>query len=213
MDVNSQISIAGPARDATPGKQPPAPADEPSDADLAKLAADGDQNAAGILINRYQPMVRRFLRKLTSKDDIADDLAQDTFVRLLRYIDRYDPKYPMRTWLLTIARRLSINRHQREKKMIVVDEFKGLPANTENPLLSAEQHDEHNALKQKLDQAMTHLTEPQRQAVLLFHQQELSVQQVASVMGMPIGTVKSHLHRARAAMRKILSATDTEQAS
>ncbi|MBI1370082.1 MAG: sigma-70 family RNA polymerase sigma factor [Planctomycetes bacterium] len=195
-------------RTSSGGRPAPAAAAcvEPDDADLARRAAAGDPSAAGQLIERYQAMVRKFLRRLTGRDDLADDLAQDTFVRLLRYVDRYDPKYPMRTWLLTIARRLTINRAQRDRRMIATDDFSYHRCEGPQPGDAAQKGDEQRRLRAQLGKALSTLSEAQRQAVVLFHQQELSVQEVAQVMGLPVGTVKSHLHRGRAAMRKLLIA-------
>src|SRR5437016_5467363 len=73
------------------------------DGELARLVTRGDRSAAAVLIDRHQPAVFGFLRKLTGRPDLAEDLAQDTFVRLLKNAHRYDPQYPMRRWLLTIA--------------------------------------------------------------------------------------------------------------
>jgi len=177
---------------------------EPADGELAQRAAGGDRSAASVLIQRHHPAVRRFLRRLTGRDDLADDLAQDTFVRLLRYIDRYDPSYPMRTWLLTIARRLTINHARRDRRSIPSDDFSRVQSNGPAPSEPVEQMDQQALLRKQLDAALTVLTDRQRQAVVLFHQQQLSVQDVAEVMGLPTGTVKSHLHRGRAAMRQYL---------
>lgn len=175
-----------------------------SDGDLAVRAASGDRSAAAELITRYHESVRRFLRRLTGREDLADDLAQDTFVRMLRYAHRYDPKYPMRTWLLVIARRLSIRQGQRLKRQVTVDEWHQADESSPDPMALAGSRDDHEMLRRKLQAAIEKLTDPQRQAVVLFHQQGLSVQEVAEVMKVPVGTVKSHLHRGRATMRKIL---------
>jgi RNA polymerase sigma-70 factor, ECF subfamily len=174
------------------------------DGELARRVAAGDAQAAGELVHRYQASVRRFLRRLTGRDDLADDLAQDTFVRMLSYAGRYDPKYPMRTWLLTIARRLSINRGRRNGRVVLTDQFLGTQAVETAPDEQVIRADSQQALRIRLNDAMKELTDSQREALLLFHQQGLGVNEVAEVMGLPAGTVKSHLHRGRAAMRRIL---------
>ena len=178
--------------------------DERDDGQLARLAAEGDRLAAAELIQRYQGAVRRFLRRLTGRDDVADDLAQDTFVRMLNYAGRYDPKYPMRTWLLTIARRLSINRGRHSGRVVLTDNFFGSQTVEGAPDQSVIREDSQRALRARLNAALEELTESQREAILLFHQQGLGVTEVAEVMGLPVGTVKSHLHRGRAALRRVL---------
>ena len=69
----------------------------------------------------------------------------------------------------------------------------------------ANRADHNRLLANRLQSAMPHLSDPQRQAIVLFHQQDLNLQEVAAVMGVPVSTVKSHLHRGRLAMRKILA--------
>ncbi len=177
---------------------------EPADAALILQVARGDRAAGETLINRHQATVRSFLRKLTRRDDVADDLAQETFLRLLRYAENYDPKYPMRTWLLTIARRLSINRLRRADTKQTALPDAPLVSREPDPaqVVGDDEHRRH--LRLRLDKALSQMTEPQRTALTLFHQQGLSIEEVAAVMESPTGTVKSHLHRGRAAMRSIL---------
>lgn len=193
-----------------PSVGPPGSGDDRSDGALASLAAEGDREAAGELIDRYQATVRRFLLRLTGRADIADDLAQDTFVRMLRYADRFDDRHSMRTWLLTIARRLSINRGRRESRRQSVEGFPFLVGREADPADAAIAGDERRLLRTRLAAAMSVLTESQRQAIALFHEQGLSVDEAASVMGLPTGTVKSHLHRGRAALRRVLGAAAPE---
>ncbi len=180
------------------------------DGDLASRTAKGDSSAATELVNRYQGYVRRFLRRLTGRDDLADDLAQDTFVRMLSYADRYDPKYPMRTWLLTIARRLAINRNRHDQRVIHTEDFPTLATRELAPDFAVAAADAQQNLRARLNESMQCLTDSQREAVLLFHQQGLGVNDVAEVMGLPVGTVKSHLHRGRAALRKYLGDEENE---
>ena len=188
----------------SPSRDLPVPVDTRHDGELARLVASGDSSAATELVNRYQGSVRRFLRRLTGRDDLADDLAQDTFVRMLSYAGRYDPKYPMRTWLLTIARRLSINRGRHDGRMVPTVQFLGSQAVEGSPDQAVTQADTQRALRARLHGALHQLSDSQREALLLFHQQGLGVGEVAEVMGLPVGTVKSHLHRGRAALRRIL---------
>jgi RNA polymerase sigma-70 factor (ECF subfamily) len=184
--------------------------DSQDDAALMRRLARGELAAGGVLVERHQAMVRRFLLRLTGRADRADDLAQDTFVRMIRYAGRFDPAYSLRTWLLTIARRLSINQARGDGRVIGAEPWDWTD-DQPPPHESVDRQDESDHLRRKLDAAIRQLSPAQRQALLLFHQQELTVQEVARVMEVPIGTVKSHLHRARAAMRKILGPMPQEQ--
>lgn len=187
---------------------------QPSDAELARLVAEGDRRAAAVLVQRHQLMVRAFLYRLTGRDDLADDLAQETFVRVLRYAERYDSRYPMRAWLLTIARRLWINHLRRSgrlygparRPMDLSPATEQIASSAPGPAEQASRNDDQALLHGQLAQALQEISESQRTAVLLFHQQELTLEEAAKVMKMPIGTIKSHLHRGRAALRRLLSA-------
>lgn len=181
------------------------PADDRSDQELVTLAVSGDREAGGLLVGRYERRVRLFLLKLCGDASLADDLAQDTFIRMLKYLHRYDPQYAMQTWLLTIARRLWINHITRTKPTVSDVALHGTHSGEETPIARLMEEDELERQRKKLNTGLAALSESQRQAVVLFHQQELSIQEVSEVMEMPIGTVKSHLHRARANLRNLLT--------
>ncbi|MEX2671798.1 MAG: RNA polymerase sigma factor [Phycisphaeraceae bacterium] len=186
-----------------------------SDSELARRAGHGDRQAAGLLVERYQTMVRHFLRRLTRCSATADDLAQETFVRMLRYAGNYDDRYTMRTWLLTIARRLSINHGRTRGRTIGGDAWQsgdGAVSPVDDPGDRVADDEQNHQLRHALDAAIAELPNAQREAVLLFHQQGLSIRETADVMGVPTNTVKSHLHRGRAGLRAMLghlAETDT----
>lgn len=173
------------------------------------MTARGDRSAAGILVQRHQKPVRSFLLRLAGREDVANDLAQETFLRVLKYADRYDPKYSMRTWLLTIARRLWINhirkQSRRDRGREASEMTESVASNTPGPAELAGAADERGVTRQMLDSALLGLTDPQRTALILVHQQGLTLAETAEVMKMPLGTVKSHLHRGRATLRDILA--------
>ncbi len=176
-----------------------------SDAALAKQVAAGDRAAGEALVVRHEQVVRSFLRRVCFDGSMVDDLAQETFLRLLRYADRYDPAYPMRTWLLTIARRLSITAGQKKLRLSDPETLAHITPTTgaaEPPLDRQDRLEHANVL---LTRAMRRLSEPQRVALTLFYQQNLPIEEMGRVMEMPASTVKSHLHRARAALQASLS--------
>lgn len=179
----------------------------PSDGALAQRWAEGDRAAGAMLVERHQAVVRAFLRRLVPRADWADDLAQETFLRLLRHADRYDPKYPMRTWLLTIARRLFLNHAQLAVHRPSDAQVDALVTRDTSHELHVEVQDEQAHQRVMIDQALARLSEPQRTALVLFYQQDQSVEQIAQVMEVPQGTVKSHLSRGRIAMRHLLLQT------
>jgi RNA polymerase sigma-70 factor (ECF subfamily) len=157
-----------------------------------------------MLIDRHQTALRWFLRRITGREDLADDLAQDTFVRVLRHAGSYDPRYPMRTWLFTIARRLSINQARSKHERFMTSESETMADRRPTPVDVAIADDERAVMRRRVQAGLAQLTEPQRAALLLVHQQGMQVDEVAAALGLPVGTVKSHLHRGREALRQIL---------
>ncbi|MEM6504656.1 MAG: RNA polymerase sigma factor [Planctomycetota bacterium] len=178
-----------------------------SDGQLAARVASGDQAAAEEIVRRHQAPVRGFLRAVCYDRSAVDDLAQETFLRALKHAGRFDAKYPMRGWLLTIARRLSINHGQKANRRraaagIEPDQLRNEKA--AGPSDQLEQQEQQTLAKDLVQQAVTRLTEPQRAAIVMHYQQGLPLDQIAEALEMPIGTVKSHLYRGRQRMKELL---------
>lgn len=177
------------------------------DAQLATRVAAGDQTAAEELVRRNQASVRRFLQSVCYDRQAVDDLAQETFLRALKHAGRFDPKYPMRGWLFTIARRLSINHgdKQRRRKTETGLEPNQLSDQTQHePERQLETQEQQELTRTMIDKAMQHLSEPQRVMIAMHYQQGLALDEIAGLMDTPLGTVKSHLHRGRKRMKEIL---------
>ena len=177
------------------------------DGQLAARVASGDAVAAEELVRRHQAPVRGFLRAVCYDRSAIDDLAQETFLRALKHAGRFDPKYPMRGWLLTIARRLSINHGQKQKRRRPAAGIEPNQLQTDSnnsPSSQLEQEELQTLSRQLVEQAMDRLTEPQRVTIAMHYQQGLPLDQIAELLNMPVGTVKSHLHRGRQRMRELL---------
>ncbi|MEM1354169.1 MAG: RNA polymerase sigma factor [Planctomycetota bacterium] len=182
------------------------PLDGADDGMLASLVANGDRSAAAELVRRHQAAVRGFLRVVCYDRSATDDLAQETFLRAIRYAERYDPKYPMRGWLLTIARRLSINHGNktRRRRPAAGVELERVVSDTAQPDAGLDEAEQQALTKRMVADAMQKLSEPQRIAIALHYQQGLPLEEIAHRLAMPIGTVKSHLHRGRKRMKQLL---------
>ena len=142
--------------------------------------------------------------RITHDADAAHDCAQDAFIRAYRALHQYDPAYPFGPWIFRITTNASLNFIQRGRgREITVEELPEDPEPLETgPELSAVRKEE---LQEVLD-AMAQLPPAYRAALTLRHIQQLSYQEVADALGIPLGTVKTHLHRARAALKVKLEA-------
>jgi RNA polymerase sigma-70 factor (ECF subfamily) len=178
------------------------------DADLVRRSLAGDQRACRDLVRRYQRPVFSVLMRVVRRAEDAEDLAQETFVRMFRALERYDPERPFTAWLFTIATRLAID-HLRRRRVQTVSLTVSEPGSSEERELDVEdpglKPDEvtSNAEEERITQGLIDsLPEHYRIVVLLRHQQDLSYEEIAEALNLPLGTVKARIHRARALLKQ-----------
>lgn len=177
------------------------------DAEIIRRALTGDQRACRDLVLRYQRQVFSVLMRVVRRAEDAEDLTQETFVRMFRALDRYDPERPFTAWLFTIATRLGID-HLRRRRIQTFSLTISEPGSTEERTIDVEdpglKPDEitSNAEEEKRAQELIDsLPEHYRIVVVLRHQQDLSYEEIAEALNMPLGTVKARIHRARALLK------------
>lgn len=174
------------------------------EARLIAQAAAGDARAAEAFIRAHQQSLFAYILRLSGRPDVAEDIVQEAFVRVLTNLHRFDTRYRFSTWLFTIARRLYVNACQKHKPAYdtdIVGAFQGRGARPETMVI----RDETRGLaKDALQRALLKLSGQQREILVLFHQLDWPISLIAQHVGMPEGTVKSHLHRGRKALRRLL---------
>lgn len=170
---------------------------------VIELAAAGDRSAAELLIRSHQTSLYSYLLRLSGRPEVAEDVVQDAFVRVLTNLERFDPRFRFSTWLFTIAKRLYVNACQKHRPLYDSELVGNWRGGDDDPSLPAMQQEERGKARLSIDRALAELGEEQRQIVLLFHQQEWPIAQIAQHMHMPEGTIKSHLHRGRKRMRRL----------
>jgi RNA polymerase sigma-70 factor (ECF subfamily) len=171
------------------------------DASLAARSAAGDREAFGALVERHQAQVRRVCRAVTLDDHDADDAAQDAFLSALDRIETYDRGRPFGPWLMRIATNAAIDllRRRNVRRTEVLDEaFAG--SSTDSPAHDAERAE----LRARIQQALAALPERQRAAVTLFDLEGYAHAEIAAVLGIPEGTVRSDVFHARRKLREAL---------
>lgn len=176
------------------------PLDTRADELLAIRCQLGERAAFDALISRWHDPLWRYLRGLAGSDDAAADLAQDTWLRVLRGISSLREPASLRAWLFGIARRVAMDRLRRSYARPRADEIEldELPATEEadvEPDLAI------------LDAALATLPLADREALTLFYLRELSIDEMAKLIEVPAGTIKSRLFRARRALRDQLEKT------
>lgn len=172
---------------------------------LIRRILAGDKTAAEELVRAHQPSLFAYMLRMTARPEVAEDVVQEAMVRALTNLHRYDPRFRFSTWLFTIAKRLHVNAVQRLAPSFDTDTVSAAGSRTWEPqsatLATAQTTgNRHEALKDALES----LTPDQREAIILFYQLQWSVEQIGEYLDCPVGTIKSHLHRARKRMRDVL---------
>jgi RNA polymerase sigma-70 factor (ECF subfamily) len=172
---------------------------------LAEQSAQRNPNAFKILVLRYQRMVFFYLNNFPFPEQIREDLAQETFLRAYRSIDRFDPERgaAFSTWLLTIARNLALNERARagfrkEQSGGLRDEEHGRIEKGPQEIL------EERSLISRVQEAIGRLPDKFHTAVVLSYFDELSLEEIAQIEHCPVGTVKSRVFRGKQILREIL---------
>jgi len=185
------------------------------DRELATLAARGRELAFRELLTRYERPVFSLIYRMVRDRTLAEDLAQEAFIRAFNAIGTYKTSYKFSNWIFKIANNHTID-YLRKRKLDTVS-IDGSPhastadqvsqsrlvieSGDENP------HDyvEHRELGAQIEVAISHLREEYRTVILLRHVEGYAYDEIAEIMALPLGTVKTYLHRARGELRKSLA--------
>jgi RNA polymerase sigma-70 factor, ECF subfamily len=179
---------------------------------LIRKAKNGDGAAIAALIQSQQDALYAFMLRMSGRPDVAEDIVQEAFVRVLKNIDRFDSRFRFSTWLFTIAKRLYLNAMQKYKPVYDSETVGARTSDCDTPGAFSEDVEQLANVRTLLDAAIADLGEQQREIILLFHQQNWPIADIAEFMGMPTGTIKSHLHRARNRMRRFIESHETYMA-
>lgn len=160
------------------------------DAALVRRCLQGQNDAMRLLIERFQAEVFGMCVRLLTHQQDAEDVTQETFIRVFRSLHRWDTNRPLRPWILGIA----VNRcrtwlSQRGRRPELADYLQDTPAR-ETP-------DDAGELVSEIRTALADLRPEYRSVFILFHEQGRSYEEIAEVHGRPVGTIKTWLHRTR----------------
>ena len=177
--------------------------EKPSDRDLVLQLQEGSLDALGVLYDRHQRLVFRTSLVITGDEDAASDLLQDVFLRLFRFASKIDPLRPLEPWLYRMTTNLAydwVKRRNRWPKPLedIADWLAGTGKNP--PYEEVEKNDEW----EQVQKAVLALPLSQRVVVVLYYLNDLSLQEIADNLSLPVGTVKSRLHYGRIALKKRL---------
>jgi len=166
----------------------------------------GDAAATRALVNAHKDRLFAFIWRMIRNHHDAEEVCQDAFLKAFASLDSFSTQFRFSTWLFTIAYRVCLNHMRRRKPLSGEIDMDSLePAGADSPAELALASEHAAELSRQVWSAVNDLSAPQRAAVLLFYRYEQSCQEIAQVLQLPVATVKSHLHRARARLRDTLS--------
>lgn len=181
------------------------PGDEEEDAVLAR-AVNGDLEAFGILVEKYEKRVFRVARRLCGCDDDAWDITQESFIRAMNAMRGFDRSYRFFTWIYRIVSNVAINHHRKHGRRSEVefqDDY-GYEGQTVTPDM-AHLNAAADQLALLVGRAVETLSDPLRSVFVLRVDQELSYTEIAETLGIAVGTVMSRLNRARNQVRAMVA--------
>ena len=184
------------------------------DADVVALAQEGREVAYRELIRRYERPVFSLVFRMVRDRATAEDLAQETFIKVLNNIEKYVPEFKFSSWLFKIANNLAID-HLRRRHIQTVS-MDGAPDATTASQIEATSFElashgesaleelEAKELGTAIEQAISALRPEYRSCIMLRHVEGRSYEEIAATLDLPLGTVKTYIHRARHELRKAL---------
>ena len=186
-----------------------------TDQEIVVLARAGQEAAYRELIRRYERPLFSLLYRMVRDRELAEDLAQETFIKALNAIESYRPEYKFSSWIFKIANNAAID-HLRRRELDTLS-LEGSPhAETpeaveatalqigdrqESPLDAVEARE----LGGQIEQAIAQLRPEYRSCILLRHVEGRAYEEIAEILALPLGTVKTYIHRARNELRQALA--------
>ncbi len=176
---------------------------------LLHRAQHGDYEAFEALYHALEPAVRRFIRRLIGAHELEDDLIQVIFLALFQHIKRIDPPEHLRPYVYRMARNRCYDELRRQGRYQVLsmdDDAVEVVVSFAGASEAPSQEDAAYWLLLQLDvrEAMERLPELQRQALILYAEEELSYAEIATAMDTSVGTIKSRIHHAKKSLRRLL---------
>jgi RNA polymerase sigma-70 factor, ECF subfamily len=177
-----------------------------ADRELVATAAQGLEGGFEELVRRYQRPISAYVYRMVGDYDIALDLTQEIFIKIYASLSRYRPEFKFSTWIYKIAHNAAIDHLRRnagrERSINGGTESEPQQLAIESKGLSPEQQSEREERRIEIESVVRLLPTAYRELIVLRHSQDLTYEEIVEVTGLPLGTVKNRLFRAREMMRQ-----------
>ena len=179
-----------------------------ADGELVQTAIAGREASFDELVRRYQRPIAAYVYRMVGDYDAALDLTQEVFIKVYNSLSRYRSEFKFSTWIYKIAHNAAIDHLRRYavREQAITSGFEGErhEISIESRRLTPEQESELEERRSEIEQVVDSLPSAYRELIVLRHSHDLSYEEIAEVTGLPLGTVKNRLFRAREAMRDLL---------
>jgi RNA polymerase sigma-70 factor (ECF subfamily) len=173
---------------------------------LVVRAIKGREDGFNELVRRYQRPIAAYVYRMVGDYDSALDLTQEVFIKIYSSLERYRPEFKFSTWIYKIAHNASVDhlRRNSSREQALTSEVDGeeRELTVMSRKLSPEQEYAVEERRAEIERVVRQLPAPYRELIILRHQHDLSYDEIAEVMSLPLGTVKNRLFRAREMMRQ-----------
>jgi len=173
---------------------------------LIGRARGGDRIALRELVDLHKDRLFAFIWRMVRDHHEAEDICQDAFLKAFASLHTFSSEYRFSTWLFTIGYRVCLNRLRRKRPFSGDLDFSAMASEGGASPSATLESEEAGRVRSTVWSAVDRLSPPQRATILLFYRNDLGCQEIARVLQLPLATVKSHLHRARARLRELLEA-------
>jgi RNA polymerase sigma-70 factor, ECF subfamily len=177
-----------------------------SDRELVAIAVDGFDGSFEELVRRYQRPISAYVYRMVGNYESALDLTQEIFIKVYNSLNRYRAEFKFSTWIYKIAHNAAVDHLRRtatrEQSLVLGPEGDTFDLPLESARLSPEQESEQKERRGEIEAVVRALPANYRELIILRHSQDLSYEEIVEVTGLPLGTVKNRLFRAREMMRQ-----------
>jgi RNA polymerase sigma-70 factor, ECF subfamily len=177
-----------------------------TDRDLVATAVSGVEGSFEELVRRYQRPISAYVYRMVGNYESALDLTQEIFIKVYNSLRRYRSEFKFSTWIYKIAHNAAIDHLRRtatrEQSLVMGPENDQFDLPVESGSLSPEQESERKERRGEIESVVRALPGNYRELIILRHSQDLSYEEIVEVTGLPLGTVKNRLFRAREMMRQ-----------
>lgn len=183
------------------------PLESVADVSLVAGAAKGHSDHFEELVRRYQRQITAYVFRIVNSHDAALDVTQEVFIKVYNSLDKYSPDYKFSTWLYRIAHNASIDFLRRNSvplHSLEVESKEGVfQIEIESPRPTPEEDRQRSEWRSEIEAVVRCLPSAYRELIVLRHGRDLRYDEIAEITGLPLGTVKNRLFRAREMMREL----------